>query len=1654
MKKSIKYLFYFCTLINSVQAEIIQVGSGSYTTTFPGVDEAGRNAYPSGEPQISGPALNKKIPTNDWWSSLIKNNHVSNLFNYPISLKTTNQGLVVSYIPWGVFDDQEPIIIGLSGLSANQANVYDFSDWTVTMDWTDSNNSFQVTAGIGMPFLYFTKDSESIVEIVINLGTVVVSNEIITIEDARNGADFIIYAPAGSTWDQNGTTFTSTLNGNNYWSMVMAPQGNSNLTEIASEYVDYAYVFPQNTFVSWSFDENSSILSTEFNVEVDVKEGQVSNILQGMLPHQWNNLASDSPFPNGYSYETVRGELKTMSGNYFKTENQFIGVLPTLPALAHYSEGYNPAELQSKISQMENDELPSWTDSYNEGQLMNRLIQTARIANEIDDHEARDNILETIKIRLEDWLTANSSEVAFIFYYNDTWSTLIGYPAGHGQDSNINDHHFHWGYFIHAASFVEQFYPGWASEWGEMVNHLVRDAASIDRDDSHYPFLRSFSPFAGHCWANGFATFPQGNDQESSSESMQFNSSLIHWGSVTGNDEIRNLGIYLYTTEQTAIDEYWFDMYERNFSSGYPYSLVSRVWGNSYDNGTFWTNDIAASYGIELYPIHGGSFYLSHNLDYVTSLWSEITDNTGILYNEVNPNLWHDVYWQYLSFIDPQAAIELYDSYPDRILKFGISDAQTYYWLHNMSAMGSLRSNITSDHPIAISFDSGDQITYVAHNYSDAPITVTFSDGFQLNVEPGQINTNRGSSITGVINTDFNQAHVNGNINLYIVSENQNITSVEFFNGSELLGETASYPFTFVAQNLSVGLHNFYGKIYSGSDFGLTNIVSVQVGDQISYANNINNIPGTIEPGKYDDYEGGLGQNISYFDSSPYNHGTYRPDQYVDVEYFGETEGPTLGWIEAGEWTEYSILVEEPGYYDLEFRYASDIPSGGGPFYLEINGAQISDNISVGDTGDWDSWVSGNVADIELNAGEHILRMVFIDGGFNLGRMTFSFNRELDYNPPVASAGDDLLVTLPETSAVLDGSSSYDADTENLNYQWEQIYGPSAVTFSAGNSVQTEIIELVEGTYKFKLTVNDGTHSSVDYILVFVSSTSDFPPIVSLNTSSLNPTYYYGTPIQLNASANDIDGTVELVEFYDNETIIGEDSTEPYSFLWENISIGIHNISAQATDNDGLVSISNTFSIEILDAPECTGGPENGDYTYEFSDDLNNPTLMFIPSASHVGDPTCILYYATSGTPPGYNVTPNVPFQINASEGEVIQFYYTYSFNGLESNTADNPHTYEIGSCYNGDLTNEDISISVSSGWDLIGLPLEVEDPNYQSLFPESTEGTLYSYNGEQYIETEVLQMGNGYWLHFENEGTTQLSGTPVNELTLQLNAGWNLISGISSEVALSGISDPENIVVPGTIFEYTDLYDYATVLIPGYGYWIYASTSGSITISSGNASRTNAFESKNLDKVNKLTVNGMELYFGVELSERDRLSYSLPPKPPADAFDVRFKDGWRVVKDYGEIEVMPISKTLTIAYDIKIDASEHKNWVLTTTSGEEYVLENAGGIVVPSAERFTLELKAVVPATFTLHQNFPNPFNPITTLSYDLPKDNDVRLAIFDMLGNEVAILVNTRQQAGFKSIQWDATDSYGKQVSAGVYLYQIQAGEFVQTKKMVLLK
>jgi len=94
------------------------------------------------------------------------------------------------------------------------------------------------------------------------------------------------------------------------------------------------------------------------------------------------------------------------------------------------------------------------------------------------------------------------------------------------------------------------------------------------------------------------------------------------------------------------------------------------------------------------------------------------------------------------------------------------------------------------------------------------------------------------------------------------------------------------------------------------------------------------------------------------------------------------------------------------------------------------------------------------------------------------------------------------------------------------------------------------------------------------------------------------------------------------------------------------------------------------------------------------------------------------------------------------------------------------------------------------------------------------------------------------------------------------------------------------------------------------------------------------------------------------------------------------------------------------------------------------------------------------IPEYYVLHNAYPNPFNPLTTINYDLPKNSFVRIDIYDLMGRKIKTLVNENMKAGYRSIHWNATDDLSKPVSAGLYIYTIQAGEFMKTKKMVLIK
>ena len=434
---------------------------------------------------------------------------------------------------------------------------------------------------------------------------------------------------------------------------------------------------------------------------------------------------------------------------------------------------------------------------------------------------------------------------------------------------------------------------------------------------------------------------------------------------------------------------------------------------------------------------------------------------------------------------------------------------------------------------------------------------------------------------------DFNQAYANGSVNLTLATSGAGVTKVDFYDGTTLIGSKSEAPFELKAKNLIVGVHGIYAKVYQGSNFNVSNIIKVQVGEQAPFLGSPFAIPGIIEPGNYDVFEGAIGQNITYLDSSLNNEGDYRTQEYVDA-VSDNSQGKTIGWLKKGEWLEYSVEVQTSGKYNLNLRYASDNSNGGGPFYLEIDGTKISSNISVPSSGGWNSWASKTINNIEFTKGKHIVRLVITNGEFNLGKLNFTYNAPLGYVPPVADAGDNVVVIMPETTATLDGSSSNDPEGEAITYNWEQIYGPSVITFNDDSLESPTITNLEEGVYKLKLTVSDATYTAADEVLVLVQQTSNSNPTVTLSSPTNNQSFAQGTDIVISASASDLDGTISKVEFYDGDTKLGEDTTSPYEYTWVNANVGAHELKAIVTDNNSGQGTSQTVNISVVKVTSCS----------------------------------------------------------------------------------------------------------------------------------------------------------------------------------------------------------------------------------------------------------------------------------------------------------------------------------------------------------------------------------------------------------------------------------------------------------------------------------
>ncbi|GGN30010.1 endoglucanase Acf2 [Actinoplanes campanulatus] len=757
-------------------ADAATVGAGSYTETLPagaslptGCGDLATNPrqfMTAGAP--AGP-----VPTNDWWSSLVYKKfdcaYSENLHAHPTSYDTTAGGLGFSYnttpqisgSSTGVgeyhYIYQEDFTAGVAGLNAPRTLVDSWTDWTVTPYWSDGTRTMKATIGHGLPFAYFQITGGN-AQITAKSTPAVWSNSGSRIGYSVAGKDYVAYAPTGATWSVSGTVITSTLAGRGYFSIAVLPTTPATSTTdkiaLAGSFGTYAHDHVTGTQVSYAYHQATSRVTTTYAYTTTAREGSGAGTVVGLYPHQWRALTGATPATQ--TYVTARGAMKLLVGaSSYTTSAVYHGVLPEVPAVAD-SGGADLSTLNAYLDQVKDNPVNvTRNDTYWTGKALGIGARIAEIADQLGRTDVRDTALAAIRSRLTDWFTATAGKTERLFYYDRNWGTLIGYPASYGSDAELNDHHFHYGYYIAAAATLAKFDPSWAagSGYGGMVDLLIRDANNYDRGDNRFPYLRDFDIYAGHDWAAGHGAFFAGNNQESSSEGMNFANALIQWGQATGDTAIRDAGIFIWTTQSAAINEYWFDTRDENFPSAFGHGTVGMVWGDGGAYATWFASAPEQIHGINLLPVTGGHFYLGDDPAYVRRNYTEMVTNAGH-----EPALWQDIAWQYLALGDGDAALAKFRAGSGYTPEEGETRAHTFHWIRNLAALGTTDLTVTADHPLYRVFSRNGARTYVASNITGAPLTVTFSDGKVLAVPAGQtvaggaVNWSGGNATGGGIN--------------------------------------------------------------------------------------------------------------------------------------------------------------------------------------------------------------------------------------------------------------------------------------------------------------------------------------------------------------------------------------------------------------------------------------------------------------------------------------------------------------------------------------------------------------------------------------------------------------------------------------------------------------------------------------------------------------------------------------------------------------------------------------------------------------------------------------------------------------------------------------------------------------------------------------
>ena len=360
-------------------------------------------------------------------------------------------------------------------------------------------------------------------------------------------------------------------------------------------------------------------------------------------------------------------------------------------------------------------------------------------------------------------------------------------------------------------------------------------------------------------------------------------------------------------------------------------------------------------------------------------------------------------------------------------------------------------------------------------------------------------------------------------------------------------------------------------------------------------------------------------------------------------------------------------------------------------------------------------------------------------------------------------------------------------------------------------------------------------------------------------------------------------------------------------------------------------------------------------------------------------------------------------------------------------------------------------------GWNMISLPITLPgvEPTVGNVYPDVDYAYEYDPASNMWVEADMIEPGIGYVVLSTSEQHYTLWGSPVDGFILNLITGWNLIGSVYGTADFSSPStDPAGAVMafPQHAAQWDVMlgeYQFTDIVEGGKGYFVAAGEDALLYVPGTGVDKALPASSGH-SAVLDIEIDGET----IELRIGEAANDWLVPIPPAVDGSVPVAylkiDGWKAREVYFNA-ICGCELVVDRAAKVRIGGLSAGMSIGLEIDGKTVYLD--GEVELPAAGSYKLVFSDL-PLVFALGANIPNPFNPTTSISFDLSERCDVKLDVYNMLGKRVATLEDGEMSAGRYSVVWDGRDDSGRSVPTGIYLYRIEAGMDKASRRMILLK